>query len=72
MKSYSADELQARILKVACEMDCKNIQAAKQGQASIEVNKNVFELMFIHEFLPGWDANKRRQVECLLNAKFKI
>lgn len=72
MKFYAANDIQTRILQVACALDCENIQAAKQGKASKQVNDDIVELMFAHEFIPYWNTKQIRQVECFLNEKFKI
>jgi len=72
MKITSANDLQERIIKVAGELDCKNIQLAKQGKASDEIANDLFEMMFIHEFLPYWNTGQVRQKECLLNEKYNV
>jgi len=72
MRITSANGLQERIIKVASELDCENIKLAKQGKASDEIDNDLFEMMFIHEFLPYWNTGQIRQKECLLNDKYNI
>lgn len=72
MRINSAHVIQKRIIKVASELDCKNISLAKQGKASNETNFAIFEMMFIYKFLPFFDAEQRRQKECFLNEKYGI
>lgn len=72
MRITTASGLQTRIMKVACQMDCDNITAASQGKSSKQVNSSLKELMVIHEFIPYWNVEQLRAVECYLNEKFKI
>ena len=72
MRINSANGIQKRIIAVASKLDCQNIELAKQGKASIKINDALFELMFIHTFIPFWDSSQRRQKECLLKDKYGI
>lgn len=72
MRLFSVDDIQNRIVKVACALDCENIQNAKQGKTSIDLNESVVELMFFHEFMPYWTKHQVKEAECYLNEKYKI
>ena len=72
MRIIDAEGLQKRILEAAESMDCKNLELDKQGMASPDVNKAIFELMFIHQFLPFMDNSQVRQKECYLNEKYGV
>lgn len=72
MRFTTASGLQTRIMKVACQMDCDNIQSASQGKSSKQVNVDLKELMVIHEFIPYWNIEQLRAAECYLNEKYKI
>lgn len=72
MRIIDAYGLQKRIVQAACEMDCENNLLAKQGKASVEVDKDIFRLMFIHKFLPYWSTEQIRQKECLLNEEYGV
>ena len=72
MRVISATNLQGRIEKAACEMDCKAVALAKQGKSSKGTQDALFEIMFIHAFLPYWNTSQLRQKECYLHDKFGI
>lgn len=72
MRVTTPSGIQKRIMKVACEMDCGNIKASQQGKSSKLVDLEVRHLMLIHEFVPYWNTEQLREVECYLNEKFKI
>ena len=69
MREISAYALQQRISAFACKMDCEDISLAKKGKASKQNNDDLFEMMFIYEFLPYWNTEQIRQKECYLNNK---
>ena len=72
MRVISAYELQKRIVTVASQMDCQNNELAKQGKASPEIDRQIFELMFIHQFLPFFSVDQIRQKECYLNETYGV
>lgn len=72
MKILTANGLQDRIMQAAVVLDCENIALAKQGKQSESVDEQLFEMMFIHEFLPYWNAGQIKQKECYLNDKYGI
>lgn len=72
MRIIDGRELQKRIIQAATEMDCENNLLAKQGKASSEVDRGIFELIFIHKFLPFWTTEQVRQKECYLNNKYSV
>ena len=72
MRTFAASEIQAKILAAACQLDNQDIQAAKQGKASVQVADDLLHLMLIHEFLPYWKTEEIRQIDCFLNEKFNI
>ena len=70
MRIITANELQKRVAKIASKMDCENIKLAKQGKGNKVVDDKIFELMFIHTFLPYWSTDQIKQKECYINSKF--
>ena len=72
MRIIDARILQKRITEAASQMDCKNNQAGRSGKTSSEVDRAIFELMFIHKFLPFWSTEQVRQKECYLNNKYSV
>ncbi len=71
-KLYSTHDIQSRIIKVACRLDCQNIQDSKQGKALDSVDDQVFERMFFYRFVPYWTTKQIREVECYLNEEFDV
>lgn len=69
-KIYSSYDIQQRVYKIACDLSCENIQKAKQGKPVRETDDQIFELMFIAEFLPYWNAKQMKQKECYINDKY--
>ncbi|MGG7664075.1 hypothetical protein [Dyadobacter sp. BHUBP1] len=72
MKVISARELGERIMKVAVELDCQNSRMARVGKPDWQVDQGLFELMFILEFVPYWNAAQLWQKACYLNRKYGV
>lgn len=71
-KNVTTGVIQANIRAAVVDIECQSVRNATKGIIDEYSDEEVFDLMFIHTFIPFWCKDTVGKVKCLLAEKYNI